>query len=155
MKTDFSGDVLWSKSIGQIYDVNCSYCSSAKMHKTHDKGYVYASGQNLFKTDSAGNLLWDQYLFLLPFEALESSDKGFLILGNGPFIGEDGINSTPPLSPQIGIIKTDSLGNGEDCVSPNKASPASDSVVASSVSFTSLTRGGQACQFTLTKMRFC
>ena len=63
----------------------------------------------MMKVDSSGNALWHQELFMAPVDAVESYDNGYLVIGNGPLIG---VKKEPAyFDQQIGIIKTDSLGN--------------------------------------------
>lgn len=143
LKTDFSGNVLWSKSISLTNYSYCLNCPSPKLHKTLDNGFIFAlSNQafaaNLVKTDSVGNFSWAQNLFFNPIDVLESHDKGFLVLGNGPVIGNVRRST---FFPQVGIIKTDSLGNGEYCVTPGGGFSIADTITASTVAFSSLTGG--------------
>ena len=114
MKTDFSGNILWSKwnSFGAI--VGGGDLPSPRLYKTLDHGFAYFDGMmNLVRTDSAGNYLWSQNLFFYPADVIETADKGFIGLGNGPIWG---VEMTETLNPQIGIIKMDSLGTSIACV---------------------------------------
>ena len=66
------------------------------------------------KIDPTGNVLWSRAVHVYLTDVVETEDKGFLLLGNGPLM-------LPKLSregePQIGITKTDSLGeNGSACL---------------------------------------
>lgn len=143
MKTDFSGNILWYKSALQPFGNSCSYCSSPKFYETHDKGFVFACGSqfgggSILKMDSAGNYLWTQYLSLGTFDVLETNDNGLLVLGNGPLMY---LTKNSTYSPQIGIIKTDSLGNSTSCVFPISTFTTSYALSDSTISFTSL-KGG-------------
>jgi hypothetical protein len=113
MKTDFSGNVLWSKtgSSGGLYGGDDN--PLPRLYKTSDNGYAMINAWQMVKTDSAGNFLWNQDLFFYPSDVVESLDGGFLALGNGPIWG---VEMTETDNPQIGIIKTDSLGNSTACV---------------------------------------
>ena len=83
---------------------------------TSDSGFAFVTtgmynGQ-LLKTDPTGSLEWLQYEFLIAVDAIESYDKGFVTIGNGPIFG---VKMAPTDNPQIGIIKSDSLGYSVDC----------------------------------------
>jgi len=116
MKTDFAGNFLWAKSYPVFWDSNLG--PKPRLRQTSDDGFVFTYGSEfmaggLVKVDSAGDALWQQELFMAPMDVVESLDNGYLVIGNGPLIGvkmEQGY-----LSPQIGIILTDSLGNGVLC----------------------------------------
>ena len=122
IKTDHSGNFLWGKSYGTSWDSNLG--PKQKLFPTHDGGYAFAYG-NLFsaggmiKVDSLGNLLLYKFLFFSAADIVESNDGGYLSVGNGPLIG---VKERPAyLSPQIGIIKTDSLGNADMCTETHNA----------------------------------
>lgn len=147
LKTDFSGTVLWSKNYTMQGSNMCTNCPSPKIHSTSDKGYVFVNGsaqgiggQDMLKVDSVGNVVFAQNLFLYPIDVIESNDKGFLVLGNGPIYGVK--SSSPTYNPQIGIIKTDSSGNGFDCINLNNwVTTSIDSLIGSTVSTTEINGG--------------
>jgi hypothetical protein len=140
MKTDFSGNVLWSKNglYGGLYG---GESPMPKLYKTHDNGYAFinTTGQ-LLKIDSAGNSLWNQNVFMYPSDVVETDDGGLMVLGNGPVWG---MQMTETLNPQIGIIKTDSLGNSSACVFPNYAYTDTITSILVPVSVTTTTSGTQ------------
>lgn len=137
MKTDFSGNFLWKRSCyGPAgYDVG----RSPKLHKTSDNGYVFVrrdactGGGGLTKIDSLGNIVWAKRLFLDAVDVIESKDNGLFIVGNGPLCA---VRIQPTLDPQIGIIKTDSLGNAPICVSPSDVDTSINNLIGSSAIFT-------------------
>jgi hypothetical protein len=142
MKTDFSGNILWSKSYNFNGGSNCYGCPAPKLHETSDDEYVFVNsdckGGKITKVDSIGNLIWTKDLSLIATDVIESKDKGFFIIGNGPLCGRMQDTTVPV----IGIIKIDSLGNGQFCVSPDDSVISiTDTVISSSVLFTSLTGG--------------
>jgi hypothetical protein len=94
-----------------------------KLCRTNDGGYAMINAWQLVKADSVGNFLWNQDLFFYPSDVIEASDKGFFALGNGPIWG---VEMTETLNPQIGIIKTDSLGNSTSCV--NQSGVVTDTI---------------------------
>ncbi len=136
VKTDFSGNVIWSSSI-PAGGFGSFPASQPKIHATSDGGFILVNGTGdsfgnnnnteLLKVDSSGNLLWAQDLDLNAIEALQTKDSGFIILGNGPLIGAAPHMTTP--LPQIGILKTDSLGNGSGCANPDGSTSSVDSVI--------------------------
>jgi hypothetical protein len=126
IKTDLSGNVLWSKAVG--YEGSFPDDKpSAKIHQTSDGGYVFVNGSYQFspmasivKVDSTGDALWTRNLFILASDMLVAYDSAYIIAGNGPIMGvRMGITDNP----QIGIIKLDEAGNSTNCVyseiSPN------------------------------------
>lgn len=113
-KTDFSGNILWNKCY-QIFPQGPHMFFpqvTSKVHQTADTSLVFVSGScggsSMAKTDSSGNVIWSRSLILDVVEAVETKDKGYFIFGNGPMCGS---KQPPTTSSQIGILKTDSLGN--------------------------------------------
>ncbi len=138
IKTDFSGNVVWGKKYNQSLWITSM--GQHRFHQTHDKGFIIIngsdySGSKIVKTDSAGNLIWSDDLEMQAIEAIETPDKGYLIIGNGPLSGLK--NDSIP----IGLIKTDSLGNGVDCVVHNNDSSIDFTVVSSNITFTTIDGG--------------
>ena len=119
MQTDTFGKPLWVNK----YDVHINsfiYSPYLELRKISDGNYMVVatdmySFQDIFmKIDPAGNVLWSRAVQVYLADVVETNDKGFLLLGNGPLL-------LPKLSregePQIGINKTDSLGeNGSACL---------------------------------------
>ncbi|MCX6292384.1 MAG: T9SS type A sorting domain-containing protein [Bacteroidetes bacterium] len=140
MKTDFLGNILWSKNYSNIGSSICLNCPSPKIHKTSDNGYVFLSGiGSCVKIDSVGNVLWTQSPYLYPIDIIELKDKGYFIIGNGPIFG---VKSSSTSNPQMGIIKTDSTGNALVCISPGQTvTPIADTLITTSAVFTN-TSGG-------------
>jgi len=112
VKTDTSGNLIWSKKIGNGFNMQI-YFTTPKIHKTHDNCFVFTDGScngaKLIKIDTSGNLLLSKGLDLASNELIETPDKGFMVVGGQPCVEKD-----PYQDIQIGIIKTDSLGNA-DC----------------------------------------
>jgi hypothetical protein len=138
MKTDFSGNIIWCKDYTNIYGLN-GYGAESKLHGTTDSGYVFVSGNfqgnpgQFIKIDSAGNPIWLKSLSLSTSDVIESNDKRFIVIGNGPLIGV----KLETNNPQIGIITTDSLGNSPSfCVYANAASANTYNLSLTSVSYT-------------------
>jgi hypothetical protein len=141
VKTDFSGDIIFSKLYEGITGLDGSLVNivKPKLHPTSDGGFISVTpGQagNLIKIDSEGNLTEVVNLVLIPSDVIEMTDKGFIILGNGPLMGSD-----KDYNPQIGIIRADSLGLGSDCVSPTNYYQESGTAVFTNL-LTSGTSGG-------------
>lgn len=118
VKTDLSGNVIWSK--GYAWSSTVYYASPApKLGITSQGGFQFVQYFEMFgpgaaaRTDSTGNLIWSSTVVLISLSALETSDGGCMITGNGPVMG---VNMSPSDNPQIGIIKTDTIGNSTDCV---------------------------------------
>ncbi len=112
MKTDFSGNVIWAKK----YHTNSFdfAINRIKIQELVNGNFVVLAPDNFIKIDGNGDIIWATELMLQVSDVVESSDNGFLIIGNGPL---DGVNSFESDYPQIGVIKTDSLGQGDsDCI---------------------------------------
>ena len=120
MKTDLSGNFLWTKSYGAGGSGWGGFTANfpkPMLSATHDGGFTCVSSaggyDDLFiRIDPAGNMVWARQLRLITSNVIETSDHGFLVVGNGPIMG---VSMAPTDSPQIGIIKTDSLGYSPDC----------------------------------------
>jgi hypothetical protein len=117
LKTDLSGNKTWCKSYDLFSPDLFNYIPSPKLRATHDGGYILSvhgwGFDPCIKIDSAGNYEWGKSLALLASDVLETSDKGFIILGNGPIMG---VKLAPTDRPQIGLIKADSLLSNVDCI---------------------------------------
>ena len=118
VKTDSSGNQMWSKTYGYLYD---EYGSSAK--QTKDGGYIMTGFTESFppfvgfddnilviKTDSAGNKKWEQLYNAYPGtsqadDIIQTSDGGYAICGKAKTI-INGISSD-----NLYLIKTDSKGD--------------------------------------------
>jgi hypothetical protein len=139
LKTDYLGNIIYTKVYQGIYADYYLNLVKPKLHATADGGFISITpGQagNLIKIDSEGYVTEAVNLVLIPTDVIEMTDKGFIILGNGPLIGSD-----KDFNPQIGIIRTDSLGQGSECVNPLYFSQVSGTAVFTNLS-TSGTSGG-------------
>ena len=101
VKTDSSGNILWSKTYGGSGDFANSVI------QTSDGGYLLA-GSGLWKTNSAGNLQWTKPLddpeAIEAKSIIQTSDGGYVYVGDkrSLHVGND-----------ILMVKTDSSGNSE------------------------------------------
>jgi hypothetical protein len=119
IKTDLSGNVLWCR---RFYAGSTMYGNpnipTPTLQPLADGGIALVTagpfGQML-KIDSTGSLVWSKSIFLDVVDMIESHDHGFLTVGNGPLMG---VLLAGLFEPQIGIIKSDSLGTSVDCVEP-------------------------------------
>lgn len=143
MKTDYLGNILWSKAINNFGGGDMS-----KIHKITDNSFLISEGgflgSALINVDSSGNVVWSKYLEIIEADAIASEDSGILIIGNGPLWG---MRMLSTYNPQIGIIKTDSLGNSTNCVSSAMDFAIIDTLISANVSFVS-TAGGSINQYT-------
>jgi len=119
LKSDFNGNVAWAKQMDMYSEgVDILGHPMPSIHPTADGGFAFVSTTNSFisgsliKTDSTGSLDWAQYQELLTTDVIESDDNGFISIGNGPLVG---VKLSENFNPQIGIIKSDSLGNSSGC----------------------------------------
>jgi len=119
IKTDLSGNVLWGKSYTVSSFIFEAYVPVPTLQRTSGGGFTFVtSGEfgNLLKMDSVGNLNWISNFSLKNVDVIESFDQSFITVGNGPLMGVD---MAPTPNPQIGVIKSDSLGNSVFCVEPS------------------------------------
>jgi hypothetical protein len=114
MKTDLSGNVLWSNKY-QSYTSFNYYNYYPPMHKTSDNHIVFVTpGQfgQLLKIRMDGSLSRSGNLFMEPVDVIENPDHGLMIVGNGPIFG---VKKKANPNPHIGVILADSAGNGIEC----------------------------------------
>lgn len=144
LKTDLSGNTLWCKSLNIIGNLPYEM-PGPKLNRNIGGDYVFVNGSHQFgpmgqviKTDSTGDILWARDLFILSQDVVETYDKGYMILGNGPIMG---VIKPPTDNPQIGIIKLDSTGYGNNCVSPMTAVSTPVTLNMVQVTLTSATSG--------------
>jgi hypothetical protein len=134
MKTDDTGNIVWTKAYNEPY---VDMANSNHLLMTSDNHLLINLGamwgSSISKSDSSGNILWSRMLMIDGVDAAEASDKGFMALGNGPMLG---VKSQ--YDPQIGIIKTDTLGYSLECVYNGNIDLIPLNVISSAFSFTSL-----------------
>jgi len=116
--TNMAGDFLWGKDLNIWGSSGWSGYNAQmpKLHHTPGNGFmVLAPGQfaSGVKTDSAGTAEWGAEIYLESVDVIPVSDSGYLYLGNGPLIG---VEMAPTHNPQTGLIKTDALGQTDDCL---------------------------------------
>ncbi len=137
LKTDFYGNVLWSRNYQQYALGYWNENSRPKLNATTDGGYVFTVAgwgfQPMIKIDSSGIIQWVQTMAIIATDVVESFDTGYMLLGNGPIMG---VKMAPTDRPQIGIIKTDSLGNSSGCVMANWIAADTCTVRLASVTYT-------------------
>lgn len=111
IKTDQDGNVCWAKTFG-----GTEAEMARKIKLTKDGNYLLLgttgskgagkSDFNLIKLDTAGNIIWDKTYgsanYQDAFDVIETSDKGFAIVGHGDIHGTD-LN-------QVFLVKADSNG---------------------------------------------
>ncbi|PIV58162.1 MAG: hypothetical protein COS14_11055 [Bacteroidetes bacterium CG02_land_8_20_14_3_00_31_25] len=111
LKTDFSGNVIWSNQYNVFSYFGFYNQPFLKMHPSSDHGFILTTGMVLLKIDSTGNLAWTSNYWIESIsDCIETADTGFIVLGNGPmyitkYSGQ----------PEIAILKTDSIGYVSQC----------------------------------------
>ena len=134
IKTDLDGNIIWSKNIENLGGNLSLYDSPNRIHSTHDGGYCLVDGScfgsAVIKIDSMGNLIFAKYVDLIAVDSRETADHGIIIVGNGPMCG---LKTDDYLIPQIGVIKTDSLGFSPLCVYDNLNYPPVDYLLSETV----------------------
>jgi hypothetical protein len=145
MKTDFSGNILWSKSY-QGDDFYSAFRPIQRLHKTSDNAFIMVFGDEFYegrmiKVDSTGNLIWTSNVGLCPFDVIESNNKEYFVVGNGPLVAE-GLKSSVE---QIGIILTDSTGFDEHCAHyTDEVRSVYDSIICDTLTLTYSTDGSES-----------
>lgn len=111
----------------------------SKLIKTRDGNYVFATGASnnhtngdVMKVDTSGNVIWEHILNSDPIMIIEAKDSGYSILSTGPLFGVR--SAFPSSNDQLGIIKTDSLGIGINCINSYPSGSTSISLIATSIS---------------------
>lgn len=132
IKTDFFGSIQWSKGYNIGCDIGEGISTSTILPLSSGSIIILSSSgfarSGLAKIDSIGNLIWARQLIINSSQVIEAEDGGLLVLGNGP--------ST------FVVIKTDSLGNGVDCIEQDMfATSFVDTIISSTTPFTE-TAGG-------------
>lgn len=154
MRTDLGGNILWSK----IYDVPgwiSTYGQQKKINSTSDSSFVFVSGDcepgssRIVKVDSAGNVIWVKGLMLNALQAIQGSDSGYCIVGNGPLCG---VKVMQTYGPQIGVIKVNSAGNANtsswmSCVMSASCTAVDSVIISSAVSYTVTNAGAISSTF--------
>lgn len=129
--TDFTGNLL-SYKLYRNMGSETYYDQAAKFHPLEDGGFMLVVGDNysstFIKTDSIGNVLWKDDLFLLAIDACVTNNNEYLIFGNGPIMGVKSIEDMYQQS--IGLIQVDTVGNGIDCASFNPLIPTAEDTIA-------------------------
>lgn len=116
IKSDLSGNFIWGRQTSFTMGNEAIFSNSKpKLNPTTDGGYIFRGFFGMMKTDAMGNEQWSQELFMYPVNVLETDDGGFMAIGNGPVLG---VKMAETDNPQIGIIKTDALGNASGCIFP-------------------------------------
>jgi hypothetical protein len=142
VQTDFSGNVLWTKSFAGMNGSECINCPQPKLRNTPNHGYALLSSGffsgRMLTTDSEGNGVWAESLFLSGADVAVTSDDGFIIAGNGPLVG---VKGPMVYSPQIGLIRVSATGVAPECIFPEQVNPITDTITASPVVFTMVSGG--------------
>ena len=140
VKTNLSGDVLWTKRYLPVV-FNEPLFPFAKLQKTAEgriallASIISFHGESdvLMELNSAGEVLWASAMNMYAVDMVKTDDKGFLVVGNGPV----SIPKSPSsFEPQIGVVKTDSLGqNAAYCIYDIMIEAVVDTVTAQPVNF--------------------
>lgn len=139
MKTDFSGNVMWSKLFNDFGGYG-----NGKIKPLASGGYMLMHGADYFSMDNQLNsmaLQLDTQLNQVRTFSLntigvsdftETSDKELLFVGNGPIIG---VKAASLYEPQVGLIQMDSLGGGNECGSIFMCLAEADTVYSNALEF--------------------
>jgi hypothetical protein len=147
MKTDLQGNEVWTKQYIYTGTNNTIQSRSRGLYRTSDTTYVFISGSDysgsLTTVDTSGNVVWTKNLMLSAVDGLHTADNGYLVIGYGPWIG---VMQTPEHGPdprsssagsgsQVGLIKTDSIGNSISCVQDQVLTVSNEHMLSVGISF--------------------
>ncbi|MCY7410558.1 MAG: T9SS type A sorting domain-containing protein [Chitinophagales bacterium] len=139
LQLDTSGNLNWCKKYQDLgepeFNINMR---SGKLHSTADSNYVLVNGScwisAIAKFDSSGNLIFANIVIMAPIDVLETTDNGYLIIGDGPMCA---VKTEEDNGTQIAIIKTDSFGYSPLCMAPlNYIVPIDQNILSLDVTFT-------------------
>lgn len=144
VKTNQAGEVLWTKRyLPTVF--NEPLYPFAKLQKTAEGQFImlapiirYSGENNVFmELKESGEVVWARQIEMYAVAVTKTSGKGFLIVGNGPISMP---KSERTFDAEIGVIKTDSLGNNNaDCIYDITINAVIDTIISQAVSFTSET----------------
>jgi hypothetical protein len=144
MKTDFSGNFEWGRTYPGTSGGYYSDLPRPKLHPTSDLGYVFISSTIgmgvMIKTDSTGNVQCGQNFLLNSSDVTESYGNGYLVLGNGPIW----MTKAPTNNPQIGLIRTDSVGNTTACTIQGSITSGTCTIGLTPITLTTSTAGSMS-----------
>ena len=144
VKTDFSGNPLWGRAYNATTGSFAGATARPRIHTAADGGYEFLSSMQgfdqLLKIDSAGAIQWGQTFMMIAADVVETTENGFLVVGNGPIMG---VKKSPTNNPQIGLIKTDSTGSSTGCQYQVTITDAPYAPDFSAATFTATTAGSQ------------
>jgi hypothetical protein len=136
-------DTIGIPSTGKLFNTTATGAmeygtSTPKLRACSSGGYAFINhgwgwDDMIIKVDAQGNFKWNTYLQLMTSDLVETSDHGFMVLGNGPIYG---VFMGPTDKQQIGIIKTDSLGNASSCSYGGQLIPDTATVTAQDIVLT-------------------
>ncbi len=168
VKTDFSGIDQWKNAYSGVpVNPGCMNCVSSKIKVLSDGNLIFATGTRAMATisylvtiDSTGDYQWSQMIFNSAHDVEEADDHGLFILGNGPLIG---VRTSSITNPHVGIVKSDSLGNANDCTVSNPSITVTFGTVTQAVAILSTTTHSTSSvvfsptesNFTLSEMSGC
>jgi len=137
LQTDFSGNILWAKCFdkqfpGEPY-YNIPYNPQhTRIRRTANKDYILTGGHDtarcIIRIDSACVPKWAKRLKLFATDIVELNDGSLVCIGGGA-------------TTDIGVIRTNSLGIGANCISPDTVTSYPVTFVASTITI-SATSGG-------------
>ncbi len=142
LKTDFDGNVIWSKSYYAGYADGYYSIPKNRIYKTKNNTFALLLPDNLIEIDETGNILWRTIFYMYVSDFTMTDDNGFLVIGNGPIIG---VKTLITDDPQIGLIKIDSLGYSSGvCTDRTLGSQYDVIILKEDISFVSENMGSSA-----------
>ncbi len=139
MKTDFSGNVMWSKlfnDFGEYGNGKIKPLASGGLMLMHGADYFSMDNQlysMALQLDAQLNLVRELSLNTIGVsDFAETPDKELLFVGNGPIFG---VKSPSLYEPQVGLIQLDSLGGGNECGYVFMNTTVADTVYSNALEF--------------------
>jgi hypothetical protein len=132
MLTDTAGNIKWRNNYDNLSGQYSQPKEYPKFHNTIDNKYIITVPQynwqgfsSMIKIDTTGNISLINVMGVSASDIMEQKDKSYMVIGNGPDTIYVTKPANVPTTPEIGIIKVDSLGKGINCVESLSLSPQS------------------------------
>ncbi len=114
---NMDGEIIWSKTLDQFFESWYDPIYRGRIAKTTDGDLLLSYGTEFLGgfacrlNASSGAAVWSQRVEMQQMGIQQLSDGGYLFIGLGPLMGVKDLRN-----PQTGLIRTNEIGEGIDCV---------------------------------------